>query len=104
MIGPTHPFALAVRADLCMTLLGLERPDLAVDLAYDLADAAERAHGSRHPVTAHTQLQALFVLMCTREFDECFEFSRSLIFSCSPRPTQPTSTPSFRTPATSCSS
>jgi hypothetical protein len=76
-IGPAHPFTLAVRGDLCMTLLGLRRADLAVDLAYDLADDAEQTLGPRHAATAEAQVRALFVLMSTREFAEVIDFHQA---------------------------
>ena len=76
-IGYDNPFTLSVRADLCLTLLGLARPDLAVEEAYALADDAERAFGERDPNTARTQIHTLFILMCTRSFEECLDFSSS---------------------------
>jgi hypothetical protein len=76
-IGYDNPFTLSVRADLTLTLLGLEQADLAVEEAYALADDAEQAFGERDPNTARTQIHTLFVLMCTRSFEECIAFSSS---------------------------
>jgi hypothetical protein len=76
-IGPVHPFTLAVRSDLCLTLLVLDRGELAKDVAYDLADIAAQHLGSRDPATAETQVRALFIVMCTSAFEECVEFGRS---------------------------
>ena len=76
-IGYDNPFTLAVRADLSLTLLGLGQAPLAVEEAYALADDAERAFGERDPNTARTQIHTLFILMCTRSFDECLAFRSS---------------------------
>jgi hypothetical protein len=76
-IGFDNPFTLSVRADLSFTLLALGQAELAVQEAYAFAEDAEQAFGERDPNTARTQIHALFVLMCTRNFEECIAFRTS---------------------------
>ena len=77
-LGFTHPFTLAVRADLAATLMMMKRGALAADVALDLADDAEETLGPRDPGTVRLQIHALFVLMATRPpGEEGLEFFRS---------------------------
>jgi hypothetical protein len=73
-IGPRHELTLAVRNDLALTLLSLGRGDLAADRAYDVSEDAERFLGAREPASAREQIRTLFILMSTKEFDECIAF------------------------------
>jgi hypothetical protein len=76
-IGPSHELTLAVRNDLALTLLSQGRGDLAADRAYDVAEEAQRFLGARDPATAREQVRTLFVLMATKQFDECADFYQS---------------------------
>jgi hypothetical protein len=75
--GFNNPFTVSVRGDLAVTLVALERGDLAADLVYDLADDVERTFGQRHPTTAATHVHVLFILIATRSFDEVIRFRLS---------------------------
>jgi hypothetical protein len=76
-IGPWHELTLAVRNDLALTLLSQGRGDLAAERAYDVSDDAERVLGAREPATAREQVRTLFILMATKEFNECAGFYQS---------------------------
>jgi hypothetical protein len=77
-VGPLHELTLAVRNDLALTLLYQGRGDIAADRAYDVSADAERAWGDRDPATAREEVRTLFILMATKEFDECLRFSQKL--------------------------
>lgn len=76
-IGPWHEMTLGVRNDLALTLLSQGRGDVAADRAYDVADETERVLGGRHAATAREQVRTLYVLMATKDFEECARFYQS---------------------------
>ncbi len=74
-LGEGHPVTLLVQGNLCTALLVLGRHELAADLAYDLADAAERHLGTQSRYTANLQVHALFILAGSRPFQEAYDFT-----------------------------
>lgn len=71
--GFGHPLTIRVRSDLCLSLLGLGRSQLACAMIQDLADDGERWHGPRWAgmEAAHAARVLLTLWTATRNFAEC---------------------------------
>jgi hypothetical protein len=78
-LGPHHPVVYLIQTNLCLTLLALDRVDLAADLALDTSDEAEEHLGTRHPVSALAAIHATRLLLIAGRADEAAELAAARV-------------------------